>query len=65
MTYKVVPQEQLARLTPKISWAEAGAIQPLAVAIQMSRRAGSFVHKTVAIFGGGCIGLYLGKIAKV
>ncbi|EXJ75275.1 uncharacterized protein A1O5_01971 [Cladophialophora psammophila CBS 110553] len=63
-TYKIVPVTALARLTPRISWVEAGAIQPLAIALQMTRQAGLKAHQTVLILGGGCIGLLLGAVAK-
>lgn len=63
-TVKLVPEEQLVRLTPKISWVEAGLIQPLAISIQMARQAELKAHQKVMIFGGGCIGLLLGAIAK-
>ncbi|PGH08301.1 chlorophyll synthesis pathway protein BchC [Polytolypa hystricis UAMH7299] len=63
-TYRVVPVTQLVRLTPKISWTEAGLIQPLAVSIQMARQAGLRNSQKVMILGGGCIGLLLGAMAK-
>lgn len=63
-TFKIVPEAQLVRLTPKISWAEAGLIQPLAISIQMARQADLKSLQTVLILGGGCIGLLLGSIAK-
>lgn len=63
-TYKIVPEVQLCRLRPKISWPEAGLIQPLAIAIQMTRQAGLKAHQHVMILGGGCIGLMLGAMAK-
>lgn len=61
---KVVPADQLVRLTPQISWTEAGVIQPLAISLQMARQAELKAHQNVMIFGGGCIGLLLGAIAK-
>lgn len=61
---KVVPGVQLVRLTDRISWTEAGVIQPLAISLQMSRQAGLKAHQNVLILGGGCIGLLLGGIAK-
>lgn len=63
-TWKILPAVQLARLTPKISWIEAGTIQPLAIAVQMARQAGLKAHQNVMILGGGCIGLLLGAISK-
>lgn len=32
-----------------VSWEEAGSIQPLAIAVQLARRAGFNVHQTLAI----------------
>lgn len=61
---KVVPQDQLVRLTPKISWTAAGLIQPLAIAIQMARQAELRAHQNIMIFGAGCIGVQLGAMAK-
>ena len=55
---------QLVKLTDKISWVEAGLIQPLAISLQMSRQAGLKAHQHVMILGGGCIGLMLGALAK-
>lgn len=63
-TYKVVPVTQLARLTPNISWVEAGCIQPFAIAMQMVRQANLKAHQTVMILGAGCIGTLLGAISK-
>jgi threonine dehydrogenase-like Zn-dependent dehydrogenase len=65
MTYKLVPQDQLARISSKMSWPEAGAIQPLAIAVQTTRQAGNFAQKNVIILGGGCIGSYLVKLTKL
>ncbi|KAL4910733.1 hypothetical protein BDW74DRAFT_164555 [Aspergillus multicolor] len=47
-----------------ISWKEAGAIQPLAIAVQLARRAALDASKTVAIFGCGPLGLLIIAIAK-
>ncbi|KAL4955654.1 chaperonin 10-like protein [Aspergillus filifer] len=47
-----------------ISWEEAGAIQPLAIAVQLARRAGLTASKTLAIFGCGPLGLLVIAIAK-
>ncbi|KEF62068.1 uncharacterized protein A1O9_00040 [Exophiala aquamarina CBS 119918] len=63
-TYKIVPVVQLARISPKISWVEAGTIQPFAIALQMARQAGLTANQNVMILGGGCIGLLLGAISK-
>ncbi|KIX03569.1 chlorophyll synthesis pathway protein BchC [Rhinocladiella mackenziei CBS 650.93] len=62
-TMKLVPEEQLVRLTPTISWTAAGLIQPLAIAVQMSRQADLRAHQNIMIFGAGCIGVQLGAMA--
>ncbi|KAL4875793.1 chaperonin 10-like protein [Aspergillus karnatakaensis] len=48
----------------EISWEEAGAIQPLAIAVQLARRANLTASKTLAIFGCGPLGLLVIAIAK-
>jgi threonine dehydrogenase-like Zn-dependent dehydrogenase len=63
-TFRIVPQEQLVPLTPKISWTKAGLIQPLAIVLHMARRAGLKAHQNVMILGGGCVGLLFGAVAK-
>jgi len=47
-----------------ISWEEAGSIQPLAVAIQLARRAGFTAGQTLAVFGCGPLGLLVMAVAK-
>ncbi|KAL3479490.1 chaperonin 10-like protein [Aspergillus californicus] len=47
-----------------MSWEEAGAIQPLAIAVQLARRAGLTANKTLAIFGCGPLGLLVIAVAK-
>ncbi|KAI8280961.1 hypothetical protein K4K56_011958 [Colletotrichum sp. SAR 10_98] len=47
-----------------ISWEEAGAIQPLAIAVQLARRASLNAHQTMAIFGCGPLGLLVLAVAK-
>ncbi|KAF4877880.1 D-xylulose reductase A [Colletotrichum siamense] len=47
-----------------VSWEEAGAIQPLAIAVQLARRASLNAHQTMAIFGCGPLGLLVLAIAK-
>ncbi|KAF4811982.1 D-xylulose reductase A [Colletotrichum tropicale] len=47
-----------------ISWEEAGAIQPLAIAVQLARRASLHAHQTMAIFGCGPLGLLVLAVAK-
>ncbi|KAL2811093.1 chaperonin 10-like protein [Aspergillus granulosus] len=47
-----------------INWEEAGAIQPLAIAVQLGRRAELTANKTLAIFGCGPLGLLVIAVAK-
>ncbi|KAK6366324.1 hypothetical protein LTS17_010830 [Exophiala oligosperma] len=47
-----------------VSWGEAGAIQPLAIAVQLGRRAALNAHQTLAIFGCGPLGLLILAVAK-
>jgi D-xylulose reductase len=47
-----------------ISWEEAGAIQPLAIAVQLARRAALNAHHTMAICGCGPLGLLILAVAK-
>ncbi|KAL3461366.1 chaperonin 10-like protein [Aspergillus heterothallicus] len=48
----------------EMSWEEAGAIQPLAIAVQLGRRAALTANKTLAIFGCGPLGLLVIAVAK-
>ncbi|EFX00029.1 xylitol dehydrogenase [Grosmannia clavigera kw1407] len=47
-----------------VSWQEAGGIQPLAVAVQLARRAGLKTGQTMAIFGCGPLGLLVLAVAR-
>lgn len=47
-----------------VSWEQSGAIQPLAVAVQLARRAGLGANQTVAIFGCGPLGCLIMALAK-
>ncbi|KAJ9157283.1 Alcohol dehydrogenase GroES-like domain-containing protein [Pleurostoma richardsiae] len=47
-----------------VSWEEAGAIQPLAIAVQLARRASLSASQTMAIFGCGPLGLLILAVAK-
>lgn len=38
-----------------VSWGEAGAIQPLAIAVQLGRRAALNAHQTLAILSVPCL----------
>ncbi|KAL1872318.1 hypothetical protein VTK73DRAFT_1549 [Phialemonium thermophilum] len=47
-----------------VSWEEAGSIQPLAIAVQLARRAGLNTHQSLAILGCGPLGLLTLAVAK-
>jgi D-xylulose reductase len=47
-----------------VSWEEAGAIQPLSIAVQLARRASFNIGQTVVIFGCGPLGLLILAVAK-
>lgn len=47
--YAVVHAARAVPIPDSISWEEAGAIQPLAVAVQLGRRAALNAHQTLAI----------------
>ncbi|KAH8668460.1 GroES-like protein [Xylariales sp. PMI_506] len=47
-----------------VSWEEAGSIQPLAIAVQLARRAQLNSHQSLAIFGCGPLGLLVLAVAK-
>ncbi|KAL2865545.1 NAD(P)-dependent alcohol dehydrogenase [Aspergillus lucknowensis] len=47
-----------------MSWEEAGATQPLAIAVQLGRRACLTANKTLAIFGCGPLGLLVIAVAN-
>ncbi|CAG9951295.1 unnamed protein product [Clonostachys rosea f. rosea IK726] len=52
------------QIPENVSWEEAGAIQPLAIAVQLARRASLNSHQTLAIFGCGPLGLLILAVAK-
>jgi D-xylulose reductase len=47
-----------------IAWEQSGSIQPLAIAVQVGRRARLRAHQTVAVFGCGPLGLLCMAVAK-
>jgi D-xylulose reductase len=51
-------------LPPNLSWPEAGCIQPLAIAVQIARRAGQLAHAAVGVMGCGPLGLLCMAVAK-
>ena len=58
------PAVNAVRLPEKITWPEAGCIQPLAIAVQIARRARTLTHKVVAVFGCGPLGLLCCAVAR-
>ncbi|KAH7014085.1 xylitol dehydrogenase [Microdochium trichocladiopsis] len=48
----------------RISWEEAGSIQPLAIAVQLGRRANLGAHQSLAILGCGPLGLLILAVAR-
>ncbi|KAF2102093.1 GroES-like protein [Rhizodiscina lignyota] len=47
-----------------VSWIEAGCVQPLAVAVQLGRRANIRAHQTIVVFGCGALGLLIMAVCK-
>ncbi|KAK6084683.1 d-xylulose reductase a [Seiridium cupressi] len=62
--YATVRASMTVPIPENVSWEEAGAIQPLAIAVQLGRRAGLNSHQTLAIFGCGPLGLLILAVAK-
>lgn len=62
--YVVCSSHMAVPIPDSISWKQSGSIQPLAVAVQLARRAGLGAHQTVAIFGCGPLGLLIMALAK-
>lgn len=58
------PATNAVKIPESISWQESGCIQPLAIAIQVARRAGLRAHQNVVVFGCGPLGLLCMAVAK-
>jgi D-xylulose reductase len=58
------PATNAVKIPDGISWEESGCIQPLAIAIQVARRAGLRAHQNVVVFGCGPLGLLCMAVAK-
>ncbi|TRM60123.1 chaperonin 10-like protein [Schizophyllum amplum] len=58
-----LPADMAPHIPAHVSWDEAGCIQPLAIGVQIGKRADLRAHQTVAIFGCGPIGLIAGAVA--
>ncbi|KAH8782041.1 xylitol dehydrogenase [Hyaloscypha sp. PMI_1271] len=62
--YFVCPAHMTVPIPESVSWLEAGCIQPLAIAVQLGRRANMRAHQTVAVFGCGRLGLLVMAVAR-
>lgn len=60
----VCSEHNAVPLPEGISWEESGCIQPLAVAVQIARRAGALAHQSVAFVGCGPLGLLTLALAR-
>ncbi|RDW74919.1 hypothetical protein BP6252_06061 [Coleophoma cylindrospora] len=58
------PPHMTVPLPDSVSFKEAGCIQPLAIAVQLGRRANMRAHQTVAVFGCGPLGLLVMAVAR-
>jgi D-xylulose reductase len=58
-----LPADMAPKIPDDMSWAEAGAIQPLAIGVQIGIRADIRAHQTLAIMGCGPIGLISAAVA--
>ncbi|KAJ7598516.1 GroES-like protein [Mycena floridula] len=62
--YYACPSEYIVKLPDSISWEIAGCIQPLAVAVQLAKRAGFAEGKSIAVFGCGPLGCLVMAVAQ-
>ncbi len=63
--YFVARQDTLLALPSSVSWLAAGALQPLAIAVQVARRASLHTpHQSLAILGAGPIGQLVCALAR-
>ena len=63
--YSVVPEGQVYRLNPEVSFAEGAMAEPLACCIHGVELAGIELGDTVCVIGGGAIGLLMVQLAKL
>ncbi|KAH8886200.1 GroES-like protein [Thozetella sp. PMI_491] len=61
--YFALPADMAPIIPEGIDWDVAGSIQPLAIGVQIAKRADLRAHQTVAIFGCGPIGLITAAVA--
>ncbi|KII95819.1 hypothetical protein PLICRDRAFT_693958 [Plicaturopsis crispa FD-325 SS-3] len=62
--YLVIAEDAAVKMPYSIPWEHAGCIQPLAIAVNICRRASIRAHQTVAVFGAGPIGLLTMAVAR-
>ncbi|PVH74794.1 xylitol dehydrogenase [Cadophora sp. DSE1049] len=62
--FVVCPASVTVPIPENVSWKSAGSIQPLAIAVQLGRRANMRAHQTVAVFGCGPLGLLIMGVAR-
>lgn len=62
--YFALPADMAPHLPEHLTWEEAGCVQPLAVSIQIAKRAGLGPHDTVFILGCGPVGLLAAAVAE-
>ncbi|KAK9420138.1 putative Enoyl reductase (ER) domain-containing protein [Seiridium unicorne] len=58
-----LPADMAPHIPESVGWDEAGSIQPLAIGVQIGKRADLRAHQTIAIFGCGPIGLITAAVA--
>lgn len=58
-----LPADMAPHLPDNVDWDTSGSIQPLAIGVQIGKRADIRAHQTVAIFGCGPIGLITAAVA--
>ncbi|EFX02635.1 sorbitol dehydrogenase [Grosmannia clavigera kw1407] len=61
--YFALAADRAPHIPPTVGWDEAGSIQPLAIGVQIGKRADIRPHQTIAIFGCGPIGLITAAVA--
>ncbi|GMK54284.1 hypothetical protein CspeluHIS016_0108700 [Cutaneotrichosporon spelunceum] len=62
--YFACPETSCVRIPPDLPWPQAGCIQPLAIAIQIARRAPKLAHAAVGVMGCGPLGLLCMAVAR-
>ncbi|KAF9019238.1 GroES-like protein [Hymenopellis radicata] len=62
--YYVCESDFLVKVPDSVSWEEGGCIQPLAVAIQIAKRAKFGAGQTLAVFGCGPLGCLIMAVAR-